>query len=69
MNGRGGSAKRWRRRRVDLTGEQVWIRYFSLGGEAGPSEVEAHLRGNAVLSAAQCDVLAHAVNERFDEPT
>ncbi|MCS7475910.1 PP2C family protein-serine/threonine phosphatase [Umezawaea endophytica] len=56
-------------RRADLTLEQLWIRYFSLGGEVGLTEVEAYLHGMMPLPADQCDVLAHAVNERLDELT
>ena len=52
---------------TDLTLEQLWTRYFALGGEADLVEVEAHLAGLVLLPAAQRDVLAHAVNERLDE--
>lgn len=53
--------------RADLTVEQVWVRYFALGGEAGPVEIEAHLQGLMVLPPLQGDVLAQAINERLDE--
>jgi hypothetical protein len=56
-------------RRTDLTPEQLWIRYFSLGGQVGLTEVEAYLHGMMPLPATQCDLLAHAVNERLDELT
>jgi hypothetical protein len=52
---------------ADLSVSQLWLRYFALGGEAGPLDVHAYLRGRAELPAAQRDVLAHAVNERLDE--
>lgn len=55
--------------RSGLTLEQLWTRYFGLGGEASPIEVEAHLHGLMPLPALQQDVLAHAVNERLDELT
>ncbi|MDQ3028623.1 MAG: hypothetical protein M3R09_01040, partial [Actinomycetota bacterium] len=49
--------------RADLTLDELWVRYFSLGGEAGRLEVEAYLYGLMALSAGQRDMLAHAVNE------
>ena len=47
--------------------EQLWIRYFALGGDADLIDVEAHLAGLMPLPAGQRDMLAHAVNERLDE--
>lgn len=52
---------------AELTVEQLWLRYFALGGDAGLVEVEAYLRGLMPLAALQSDLLAHAVNERLDE--
>jgi serine/threonine protein phosphatase PrpC len=56
-------------RRAELTLEQLWVRYFALGGVAGMVEIEAYLHGLAPLPALQRDLLAHAVNERLDELT
>jgi len=56
-------------RRAELTLEQLWTRYFALGGVAGTVEIEAYLHGLAPLPALQRDLLAHAVNERLDELT
>ncbi|GHH40609.1 PP2C family protein-serine/threonine phosphatase [Lentzea cavernae] len=56
-------------RRSELTLQQLWTRYFALGGDAGPVEVEAYLHGLMPLPASQRDTLAHAVNERLDELT
>ncbi|WP_218130770.1 hypothetical protein [Lentzea albidocapillata] len=53
--------------RAGLTPEQLWMRYFALGGAAGLMEVEAYLHGLMPLPALQRDMLAHAINERFDE--
>ena len=53
--------------RAELTMEQLWLRYFALGGDAGLMEVEAHLHGLMPLPALQRDILAHAINERLDE--
>jgi serine/threonine protein phosphatase PrpC len=56
-------------RRAELTLEQLWLRYFALGGVAGLVEVEAYLHGVMSLPPLQRDILAHAVNERLDELT
>jgi hypothetical protein len=54
-------------RRADLTLEQLWTRYFALGGDADLMDVDAHLTGLVRLPPGERDVLAHAVNERLDE--
>ncbi len=56
-------------RHAGLTTEELWIRYFALGGDAGLIEVDAYVHGLAGLPPLQRDVLAHAVNERLDELT
>jgi hypothetical protein len=53
--------------RAGLTVDQLWLRYFALGGNAGRIEVDAYLHGLMPLPELQRDVLAHAVNERLDE--
>src|SRR5829696_7952319 len=53
--------------RAGLTVDQLWLRYFALGGDAGRVEVDAYLHGLMPLPAPQRDMLAHAVNERLDE--
>ena len=47
--------------------EELWLRYFALGGDAGKMEIEAYLEGLMPLPALQHNMLAHAVNERLDE--
>ena len=54
-------------RHADLTLEQLWTRYFALGGDADLMDVDAHLAGLLPLPPGQRDMLAHAVNERLDE--
>jgi serine phosphatase RsbU (regulator of sigma subunit) len=54
-------------RRSDLPLEQLWLRYFGLGGVADLVELEDYLGGLLPLPPSQRDVLAHAVNERLDE--
>lgn len=55
--------------RAGLAQEAVWMRYFALGGTAGPHAVEAHVAGAGPLPAPDSDILAHAVNELLDEQT
>jgi hypothetical protein len=50
-----------------ITFEDLWLRYFGLGGYADALEVEAYLRGLMPLPAGQRDVLAQAANERLDD--
>ncbi|WP_448639808.1 PP2C family protein-serine/threonine phosphatase [Geodermatophilus sp. URMC 63] len=52
---------------ADLTPEQLWTRYFGLGGNADLIDVEAHLEGLVELPDVDGDLLAVAVNERLDE--
>lgn len=52
---------------ADLTLEQLWVRYFALGGTGDLTDVDAYLHGLGDLPDPQCDLLAHAVNERLDE--
>jgi hypothetical protein len=47
--------------------EQLWTRYFALGGDADLFAVEAHLDGLLPLPALDGDLLALAANERLDE--
>ena len=54
-------------RHADVSMEELWLRYFTLGGHAGQFEVEAYIHGAMALPALQRDILAHALNERLDE--
>jgi hypothetical protein len=51
----------------ELTPDELWLLYFSLGGAAGLFEVDAYLNGAMALPPMQHDILAHAINERLDE--
>lgn len=46
---------------------EVWLRYFSLTGNAGEYEVDAYLNGLMLLPRMQRDLVSHAVNELIDE--
>jgi hypothetical protein len=61
------SALQAARDRTGLTLEELWMRYFALGGNADLMDVDAHISGLTVLPVLQGDILAHAVNERLDE--
>jgi hypothetical protein len=50
-----------------LSVEQLWMRYFGLGGTGDLMDVDAHIAGVVPLPPLQADMLAHAVNERLDE--
>jgi hypothetical protein len=53
--------------RARLSEDELWMRYFALGGRAGPVEVQAFLEGSGGLEPLDGDLLAHAVNERLDD--
>ncbi|EME55687.1 PP2C family protein-serine/threonine phosphatase [Amycolatopsis decaplanina] len=53
--------------RTGLTMEQLWLRYFALGGDVSEGGLEAYLQGLLPLPRIQRDMVAHAVNERLDE--
>jgi hypothetical protein len=54
-------------RHAQLTLDELWYRYFALGGTAGLMEVDAFLQDLMPLADLQRDILSHAVNERLDE--
>ncbi|WP_410661188.1 PP2C family protein-serine/threonine phosphatase [Amycolatopsis sp. lyj-112] len=55
--------------RTGLTVEQLWLRYFALGGGVTELELDAFLQGLMTLPRIQRDMVAHAVNERLEEVT
>ncbi|HEX8488681.1 MAG TPA: hypothetical protein VF642_09075 [Propionibacteriaceae bacterium] len=52
---------------AELTSNELWLRYFALGGDAGPTEVDAYLNGLMPFSQLQHNILALALNERLNE--
>jgi hypothetical protein len=50
-----------------LSAEQLWTRYFALGGDLDPLDVEAFTAELVALAPQDGDLLAHVVNERLDE--
>jgi hypothetical protein len=57
----------WARHQAGLTVDELWLRYFALGGLSTPLEVDAVLHGALSPSDFDYDILAHAINERFLE--
>ncbi len=55
------------RRELNLSVNDLWWRYFALGGMGTALEVEAILYGALVPVPYDRDVLAVALNERFAE--
>ncbi|OUM40980.1 hypothetical protein [Arthrobacter sedimenti] len=50
-------------RSTGLTIYDLWLRYFSLGGNAGEEEIDAYLYSSLLLPPFERDILALAVNE------
>ncbi|CAN7207697.1 hypothetical protein LJR013_000638 [Pseudarthrobacter oxydans] len=54
-------------RAADIPVSDLWLKYFSLSGDAGEYEVEAYLQGLLSLPPVQRDLLALAANELIDD--
>ncbi|MBO0926393.1 serine/threonine-protein phosphatase [Cellulomonas sp. zg-ZUI199] len=69
------AADRQRRRiraafgRTRLEPEELWVRYFALGGQAGPADLAEFLDGTSDLPVRERDRVALAVNEELDRIT
>lgn len=50
-------------RQADLEIDELWMHYFSIGGDAGALEIEAYLHGSYMLRPIQRDLLDHAIYE------
>ena len=50
-----------------LTMNDLWVRYFALGGMSTPLELEAYLYGALCPTAHDHNVLVHTLNERLLE--
>lgn len=55
------------RQDAGLSQEQLWLRYFGLGGMTQPLELSAVVCGALLTSADDRDRIVHALNERFIE--
>ncbi len=52
---------------AELSLEELWMSYFTSGGDAGCLEIDAYVHGGRGLPTLDRDILAHAVNERLDQ--
>ena len=50
-----------------LSQDQLWMRYFALGGMSGPLELDAIVHRALETTVHDRDVVVHALNERFTE--
>jgi hypothetical protein len=55
------------RKSAGLSPNQLWMRYFGLGGMSGAVELDAMCHGAMIPSGQEHDLIAHALNERFTE--
>jgi hypothetical protein len=55
------------RREAGLSLGDLWLRYFALGGNASPTELEAYLTGDGTPHPHDYDLVAHALNESLWE--
>jgi len=54
-------------REAGLSHSELWVRYFELGGMAGPLELEAYLLGALQPASRDLDLVVHALDERLAE--
>jgi len=55
------------RKDIGLTLEELWMKYFELGGSADPLELEGILTGILMTDPYQYNIVAHALNEQFSD--
>jgi hypothetical protein len=55
------------RRDTRLSHDELWLRYFALGGMRSAFEVEAFLYGVLAFTTYDRDLIAVALNERYSE--
>jgi len=55
------------RKAAGMTQEDLWMRYFALGGMSQPVELEAIVHDALRTTVHDRDVVVHALNERFSE--
>jgi hypothetical protein len=55
------------RRHADLTTEELWLRYYCLGGWHTQLELECYLDGSILPTLREHNLMALALNEHFME--
>lgn len=53
--------------RAGVSVQELWLRYFALGGLVGVTEIDGYLQGLMPLTALEHDRLAVALNEYLDD--
>src|SRR4051812_49534857 len=53
--------------RAELTVQELWLRYVSLGGSGDAFDLDGYLQGLVPLEPFQQDVLAQALNEALED--
>jgi hypothetical protein len=51
------------RRQAGVTRQELWIRYYAIGGGSSPETIDAYLDGSVVPHPADYDVVAQALND------
>ena len=51
---------------AELTANEIWLHYYSVGGDLDVFELDAYLHGAYPLPAHERDVVALALNELID---
>ncbi len=51
----------------EVAADEVWVRYYSIGGRVSRFELEAFMSGSLQLSGNECDLLGDAINEVMTE--
>ena len=46
---------------------ETWVRYFSLGGQASPLELDAFFNESMIFPESEYNIVVHALNERLQE--
>jgi hypothetical protein len=52
---------------ADIGRQELWLHYFSIGGDVSEFELDAYLHHSLMLPPLQRDLLAHAANELLAE--
>ncbi|MBJ2121593.1 GAF domain-containing protein [Arthrobacter sp. MSA 4-2] len=50
-----------------LHAEELWIRYFALGGSLAQIEIDAYLQRLQMIPSLEREILAHTLSEAFEE--
>lgn len=54
-------------READLTADELWLHYYSIGGNLTAFELDAYLHGMYPAPAGEQNMIAWALNELIDD--